>query len=62
MKSKKESTKQSYDELKACGDKLGNEVLKLFIHGMLNEPLLKAYHDWRDASVGKPDWGETCKK
>lgn len=54
--------KSSYDDLKACGDILGREVLKLFINGMVNEPLLKAYENWRDASIGKPNWGTTCSK
>lgn len=51
-----------YDKLKKAGDALGRQVLVLLLKGQGTEELIKAYYDWRDASIGEPNWGKTCKK
>lgn len=49
-------------ELMDAGNALGKEVLVLMLNGGASEELIKAYENWRDVSVGKPNWGKTCKK
>ena len=49
-------------ELKDAGDALGRQVLILMLKGENNADLIHAYDRWRDVSIGKPNWGVTCKK
>jgi hypothetical protein len=49
-------------ELKDAGDALGRQVLTLMLKGLAPDELINAYDRWRDVSVGKPNWGKTCKK
>jgi hypothetical protein len=43
-------------ELKNAGDRLGRQVLILLLKGYGSSELIQAYNDWRDVSVGKPDF------
>lgn len=57
-----ESYEQQLANIKKAGNALGRQVLVLLLNGNCNEELIKAYDDWRDASIGKPKWGKTCLK
>lgn len=43
-------------ELKEAGDALGRQVLILMLKGAASDELIQAYNDWRDASIGKPNF------
>ena len=43
-------------ELKQAGDALGRQVLILMLKGAASDELIQAYNDWRDASIGKPNF------
>jgi len=62
MKKKAIENAKRARELKDAGDALGREVLIIMLNGAASDELIKAYDNWRDASVGKPNWGTTCKK
>jgi hypothetical protein len=56
---------QSYEQqlasVKKAGNNLGRQVLVLLLNGGGNDKLIKAYYDWRDASIGKPNFGKKRK-
>jgi hypothetical protein len=43
-------------ELKDAGDALGRQVLILMLKGGASDALIEAYNDWRDTSIGKPNF------
>ncbi len=49
-------------EMKKAGNALGRQVLRLLLTGAKDERLIKAYYDWRDVSIGPPNFGKTVKK
>lgn len=49
-------------ELKDAGDRLGRQVLVVMLQGEASVDLIKAYNDWRDVSIGNPDFHPAKKK
>jgi hypothetical protein len=49
-------------EMKKAGNALGRQVLRLLLTGVKDDELIKAYYDWRDVSIGPPNFGKTAKK
>jgi hypothetical protein len=43
-------------ELRDAGDALGRQVLILMLKGGASDELIEAYNNWRDASIGKPNF------
>lgn len=62
MKKKAIENAKRAKELKEAGDRLGKQVLVLMLNGGGDKELMDAYDNWRDVSIGKPNWGKTQKK
>lgn len=45
-----------YAKVRKAGDALGRQVLILMLKGAASDELIQAYNDWRDASIGKPNF------
>jgi hypothetical protein len=47
---------EDYAKMKDIGDALGRQVLILMLKGGASDALIEAYNDWRDVSIGKPNF------
>jgi Mg2+ and Co2+ transporter CorA len=51
-----QDARNEVERLTKAGDALGRQVLILMLKGGASDALIRAYNDWRDVSIGKPNF------